>query len=612
MSAWVHVAGWVLVHFIWQGALMALVSALVLRACRRRSASLRYGIACATLAAMLAGVAATAALVERGEGQQSTPLRLHVLVSREPARDAALPIQIDSRPLSMPRAFSRSDVEALFPWVVSIWSAGVILLLFRTAAGWWRVRRLHQRALQTVCSVWQLSGNRLAARLGLDRLVRIVELADVDVPFVVGCLRPIVVLPIAAIAQLNVAQVEAILAHELAHVRRHDYLVNLLQTLAETLFFYHPSVWWISARIRDEREHCCDDVAVEVCGDRVAYAAALAELESWRCGDIELVAAASGGSLVNRIRRILRVEISSQPQVSHVAIGLALIAGALGTAGVLAQSREASEDVKFEVASVRPNTSGNPGQRVEMQPGGRYTVINMPLRNLIINAYGLQANQLLGAPDWIAERFDITAKADEELGPPASQEGPSRLQLMMRSLLAERFKLSVHRESRDLPIYHLVLARNDRKLGPELTPSSIDCRTIIDARKAQGLRPEPPKPGERPQCGAWWGFGELTAGGQPLHELISLLSATVQRNVVDRTRLSGNFDIHLKWTPDQLPPRPPGLPADQPVRMNGVAIDPNGPSIFTALQEQLGLKLDAQRGPVDVLVIDRVERPTPD
>ena len=612
MSAWMHVAGWVLVHFIWQGALLAVVSALALRACRRRSASLRYGIACATLAAMLAAVAATATLVERGEEPHAKPLRVHVLVARESVNDAALPIQLETRPTSIPQAFSGAAVEALFPWVVSIWLAGVILLLCRTAAGWWRVRRLHQRALQTVCSAWQRSGNRLAARLGLDRLVRIVELPDVDVPFVVGCLRPIIVLPIAAIAQLNPAQIEAILAHELAHVRRHDYLVNLLQTLAETLFFYHPAVWWISARIRDEREHCCDDVAIDVCGDPVGYAAALTEIESWRTGDIELAPAASGGSLINRVRRILRVEISSQRQGSNLAIGFALVAGALVTATVLAQSRDAGEDVKFEVASVRPNTSGNPIERVEMQPGGRYTVINMPLRNLIINAYGLQATQLLGAPDWIAERFDIIAKADEELGPPASREGPSRVQLMMRSLLAERFRLSVHRESRDMPIYHLVLARNDGKLGPELNPSSIDCRALIEARKAQGLKPEPPQPGERPQCGAWWGFGELTAGGQPLNELISLLSATVQRNVVDRTGLSGNFDIHLKWTPDQLPPRPSGMPADQRIRVNGMEIDPNGPSIFTAVQEQLGLKLDAQRGPVDVLVIDRVERPMPD
>ena len=158
-----------------------------------------------------------------------------------------------------------------------------------------------------VIDVLDLADGRQSHRLSTwaRRLIRIVELPHVDVPLVVGCLRPIVVLPIAAISQLNAAQVEAILAHELAHVRRHDYLVNLMQTLAETLLFYHPAVWWLSARIRDEREHCCDDVAVAVCGDPVGYAAALAELEAWRSGELSLAAAATGGSLLNRVRRIL-------------------------------------------------------------------------------------------------------------------------------------------------------------------------------------------------------------------------------------------------------------------------------------------------------------------
>src|SRR5207247_762569 len=127
----------------------------------------------------------------------------------------------------------------------------------------------------------------------------VVESALVDVPTVVGCMRPVILLPIAAISNLTPSQIEAILAHELAHIRRHDYLVNLLQTLAETLLFYHPGVWWVSARIREEREHCCDDVAVEVCGDAVIYARALAELETWRVESTALTIAATGGSRLN-------------------------------------------------------------------------------------------------------------------------------------------------------------------------------------------------------------------------------------------------------------------------------------------------------------------------
>ena len=255
-------------------------------------------------------------------------------------------------------------VEALLPWIVSAWLFGVIVLLARAGAGWWRVRRLHQLALASMCSNWQAAGNRIASRLGLASVIRIVELPHIDVPLVVGCLRPIVVLPIAAISQLNAAQVEAILAHELAHVRRHDYLVNLMQTLAETLLFYHPGVWWLSARIRDEREHCCDDVAVEVCGDPVGYAAALAELEAWRSGELSLAAAATGGSLLNRVRRILRVEVSDDSRVASWTIAL-VVAATVG--GSRRQCHRPDDGARRAESEIRSGVG--PGEHVGQQPG---------------------------------------------------------------------------------------------------------------------------------------------------------------------------------------------------------------------------------------------------
>ena len=229
-------------------------------------------------------------------------------------------------------------------------------------------------------------------------------------------------------------------------------------------------------------------------------------------------------------------------------------------------------------------------------------------RLLIINSYGLQPQQLIGAPDWISsERFDIVAKAERELDPPGSRDTPSQLQLMIRSLLAERFKLKVHREPREMEIYTLVPVRPDGRLGPELKPSATDCDAIRAARRNGGPAPEP-KPGERPQCAARVGAGELIAGGQPLLELVSLLSGTVGRRVVDRTGLKGAYDIYLKWTRDFVRQRPPG----DTVRINGVEFDPGGPSIFTALQEQLGLKLESERATIEALVIDHIERPSPD
>jgi uncharacterized protein (TIGR03435 family) len=613
MNAWMHVAGWALVHFIWQGTVVALVAALVLHLCRRRTASVRYLIACGAMVAMLFAVVMTAALVE-APSANLTATRASVRTTADGRVDVFLPIQINEAP--SPATVSNAQrVEMLLPWIVSAWLSGVIVLLARVGAGWWHVRRLHHLALASPSSNWQATGSRIASRLGLARFIRIVQLSHVDVPLVVGCLRPIVVLPIAAISQLNAAQVEAILAHELAHVRRHDYLVNLMQTLAETLLFYHPAVWWLSARIRDEREHCCDDVAVAVCGDPAGYAAALAELEAWRSGELSLAAAATGGSLLNRVRRILRVEISDDSPTSALTIGLAMlvVVGALGH-NVMAQTSAPAETPQFEVASVRPNTSGDNKISARTFPGGRYEAINIPPRELIINSYGLQEQQMVGAPDWIAsERFDIVAKAEGEIGPPVNRDGsPSSLQLMIRALLEERFKLKVHREPREVPIYVLVLARPDGRLGRELKPSTTDCAALKAAKPSGGAPPEPPKPGERPRCGAWVGFGELIAGGQPLLELVSLLAGTVGRSVVDRTGLKGAYDIYLKWTPDRVLQRAAGAPVGDPIRVNGVEIDPNGPSIFTALQEQLGLKLESERGTVEALVIDHIERPSPD
>jgi uncharacterized protein (TIGR03435 family) len=165
-------------------------------------------------------------------------------------------------------------------------------------------------------------------------------------------------------------------------------------------------------------------------------------------------------------------------------------------------------------------------------------------------------------------------------------------------------RTTFHREKRELPVYALVTARNDGSLGPQMKPNPC----VWDFTKP----PAPPVPGQ-PICGnISEGFGRLTLNAMPIPVFLQYLAPKVNRVIVDRSGITGNFDIEVRWTPDVLPPRPPGLPADQPIRVNGEPIDPNGPSLFTALQEQLGLKLETARAPVEVLVVDRVERPTPD
>jgi len=182
---------------------------------------------------------------------------------------------------------------------------------------------------------------------------------------------------------------------------------------------------------------------------------------------------------------------------------------------------------------------------------------------------------------------------------------------MIRALLAERFKLAAHNEDREMPIFALVLARNDGRLGPQIQKSTTDCDAIMARGRGRGPMPpgsppSPGQPGDRMQCGIRMAPGNLSVGGSTLAQFASSIGMFVGRIVVDKTGLGGAYDFNLTWTPDQIANRPPGGPDPQ---INGVPIDPNGPSIFTAVQEQLGLKLDSQKGPVSVLVIDRAEHP---
>ena len=267
----------------------------------------------------------------------------------------------------------------------------------------------------------------------------------------------------------------------------------------------------------------------------------------------------------------------------------------------------------FEVASVKANKSGDNRMGIGFQPGGRFRATNVPLRELISAAYGtpqpLPAFQISGGAKWIeSERFDVVAKApgDPQPGPNGP---PPEMFLMLRSLLAERFRLVVHREAKEMPVYALVLARADGKTGPQLHPSTTDCAAMMAAIRARGGPPPPPAAGERMPCGMRMFPGNLSGGASTMAQLSNVLARFVNRTVVDRTGLTGAFDLDLQWTPDQMPQGrgdpPPGLP---PLP----AVDPNGPSIFTAVQEQLGLKLESTKAPVDVLVIDRAELPVED
>jgi len=251
----------------------------------------------------------------------------------------------------------------------------------------------------------------------------------------------------------------------------------------------------------------------------------------------------------------------------------------------------------FEVATIKRNVSVSDSAFVRTQPGGRLSVGNNSLRNIIRNAYRLQNFQIVGGPDWInTERWDIVAKAD-------GNTKPEDLLVVLQNLLADRFKLVVHREMRDSPIYALVLARTDGRLGPQLKVSSTDCAAMIAAARASGVPPAPPA-GGGPQCGTRMVAGRMLTSSTTMSDLARNLSPIAGRSIVDKTGLTANFDLDLKWTPEP-PPGAAGADAPRPAGDDTV-------SLFTAIQEQLGLKLDPQRGPVDTLVIDSAQRPVED
>jgi uncharacterized protein (TIGR03435 family) len=266
------------------------------------------------------------------------------------------------------------------------------------------------------------------------------------------------------------------------------------------------------------------------------------------------------------------------------------------TAGVFGQSAGKS----FDVASVKRNNSGEQGGRLQAQPGGRFTAVNATLRQLILRAYAVQDYQIVGEPKWVdSDQFDIEAKA-------AGDVTAGQLAAMLKSLLAERFKLAAHTETRDLPIYALVLARMDGKLGPKLRASKVDCDAVAEeALATRGGAPPEAARGELPPCGiGFGGMGQMAARSKPISQLLPFFSQVTQRTVVDRTGLKGGFDADLTWTPDPSSPLLAAAPPD------AAPADPNGPSIFTAVQEQLGLKLESQKAPLPALVIDRIEPPT--
>ncbi|MHC4405641.1 MAG: M56 family metallopeptidase [Planctomycetota bacterium] len=339
-STWADRIGWVLVHSLWQFALVVLLAMVLQRALQRRSATTRYSVLLAAMSMMVAvpvvtwfspwsaDAPAVAVKFRPVEKLESISPSQHVSPSQHGddtmamvALPAASPVELAAKPQPEPQRVEPAPIDLVSslslvqrrvkPWlpeIVLVWFAGVFVAAFRPLVSWYTVRRLRTAGVLPVEDAVHGVLERTAKRLRFARAVEVLQSTLVKTPVVVGYFRPAVLLPLCVVTGLPEVQLELILAHELAHIRRHDYLINLLQTLVETLFFYHPAVWWLSRQIRNERENCCDDVAMATVSSPADYGRALLAIEELRAAPTALSLGARGGSLLARIRRIAGCE----------------------------------------------------------------------------------------------------------------------------------------------------------------------------------------------------------------------------------------------------------------------------------------------------------------
>ena len=341
--------GWALVHFLWQGAALALLLAVALTVLRPTAARTRYTLSLLTLVAMLVLPITTglrlfsrATDVSPAAALQPADTPQHLATTTSPAPSITGAAEHQSSIIATPHSTRRLRdwLDPAVPWLVVLWVIGVVALSVRLAHGWMMARRLRTHGTRGASVTLQHVLARLAQRLRVTRPVQLLESVVVEVPAVVGWLRPVVLIPTSALTGLTPQQLEVLLAHELAHVRRYDYIVNVIQCVIETLLFYHPAVWWVSRRVREEREHCCDDLVVAVCGDPQLYASALVGMERLRPATPRLALAATGGggSLLHRVKRLL---VPSSIRLEYFPRWSAGLAGVMAvTVALLATGRD--------------------------------------------------------------------------------------------------------------------------------------------------------------------------------------------------------------------------------------------------------------------------------
>ncbi|HZC21959.1 MAG TPA: M56 family metallopeptidase, partial [Candidatus Binatia bacterium] len=415
-------------------------------------------------------------------------------------------------------------------------------------------------------------------------------------PGIFGIVRPALIWPEGISSHLEDPQLEAVLAHEVWHVRRRDNLAAALQMLVEAVFWFYPLVWWLGARLVEERERACDEDVVALGSDRQVYAESILKVCEFCLGSpLPCVSGVTGADLKKRMAHIMNDRILHNlgmarklllTMAAALAIAIPITFGLFHATPGRAQDLTANTTTPtYSSVSIKPSAGPDGDKRTKMMfslMDGSFIARGATLQRLIQTAYHLQDAQISGGPDWLnTTQFDIDAKLDSQTAAAqqqiADQKGAD--QGLLQKLLASQFNLAMHYETRNLATYDLVVAEN----GAKLQPSG-------GQRRMMRL-----------------GNGEMSSSGSPLELLTAQLSARMGRPVVDKTGLEGEYAFNLHWTPDPS--------EEQHLRQSGQPFFPepspeaNGPSLMNGLQDQLGLKLQPNTEPVQVMVIDHAEAP---
>jgi bla regulator protein BlaR1 len=603
-------------NHLWQSTLFAFAAGLLTLALRKNCARARYWLWLAASAKFL------------------IPFSLLIGIGSHMARPRALAavqpsvfFAIDevSRPFMQPTtpvtvSIASTDhlnfVHMLPAILLAVWLCGFILVLFVWCVRWRRISAallkampLHEgREVEALQRLKRSGGIRIRIKLLLSP-------ASVE-PGIFGIARPVLVWPKGISERLEDTQLEAILAHEMCHVSCYDNLTAAIHMMVEAIFWFHPLVWWLGMRLVEERERACDEAALQLCKQPQIYAESILKVCEF-CVESPLIciSGVTGSDLKKRIVRIMtdaehvaRKLDFSRKFLLYVA-GLAVIVVPIVFGQVRAAQGQAGPQDKaaigivtseaFDVASIKPN---KPMGGHFMFGGGwsadEFTSFSTTLHDLVKTAYGVQDNQISGGPNWIdSERYDVRAKMSSSVADHLQKLSPDQRDIvqehMLQALLADRFHLVIRHETKELPVYALEIAKNGSKLK-EANPAN----TYPNGFKAPDGSPAGSSEME-------FGGGQLTGQGVPISVLVSDLSQQPElagRTLEDRTGLTAMYDFTLRWT--QQTPISRGAPQSD----NGLGPYASGASLFTALLEQLGLRVESTKGPVDTIAIDRVER----